>query len=130
MSQLSTNLDNPADGRIVVFDDVITNVGGAYSNTTGVFRAPVHGNFMFSVVGSAAPKSGDHQLHLLLKKNGITVGYLFFDQNHDYYLKRTEVVVITLKPGDEIFVQTDAGSGLHSLRGCCFHSHFSGFLIH
>lgn len=57
MSQLSYKLDIPADGCIVVIDDVITNVGGAYSNTTGVFRAPVNGNFMFSVIESALPKT-------------------------------------------------------------------------
>lgn len=88
MSQLSKNLKNSADGRIVIFDDVISIVGRPKSNTTDVFRAPVHGNFMFSVIGSAAPKSDDNQLHLLLKKNGITVGYLFSDLNHDYYLKK------------------------------------------
>lgn len=44
MSELSQDLNNPATGNTVVFDDVISNVGHAYSSSTGVFRAPVDGN--------------------------------------------------------------------------------------
>ena len=32
----------------LIFDKVITNVGGAYSNTTGVFSCPSDGLFVFS----------------------------------------------------------------------------------
>lgn len=129
MSQLSQTLVNPANGHIVAFDDVITNVGHAYSSVTGVFRAPVDGNYMFSMIGTVKPEPGDHSLHLLLKRNGNTIGYIFLDSNHDYYLKRTEVAVVSLTSGDEVFVQVDYVVGSHSLVGCCFHTHFSGFLI-
>ncbi|XP_061193786.1 complement C1q-like protein 4 [Saccostrea echinata] len=129
MSQLSKTLNNPANGHTVVFDDTITNVGHAYSNVTGVFRAPVDGNYMFSMIGTVPPSPGGHSLHLLLRRNGSTIGYLFLDSNHDYFLKRTEVVAVTLSRGDEIFVQVDAVSGTHSIIGCCYHTHFSGFLI-
>ncbi|XP_062593207.1 complement C1q-like protein 4 [Saccostrea cucullata] len=129
MSQLKKTLNNPANGHIVVFDDTITNVGHAYSNVTGVFRAPVDGNYMFSMIGTVPISPGGHSLHLLLRRNGGTIGYVFLDSNQDYYLKRTEVVAVTLSRGDEVFVQIDAVSGIHSLVGCCYHTHFSGFLI-
>lgn len=129
MSQLSQTLVNPANSHIVAFDDVITNVGHAYSSVTGVFRAPVDGNYMFSMIGTVKPEPGSHSIHLLLKRNGNTIGYLFLDSNQDYYLKRTEVAVVSLTSGDEVFVQVDFVSGPHSLIGCCFHTHFSGFLI-
>jgi hypothetical protein len=35
-----------------------------------------------------------------------------------------------LNKGDEIFVQVNGVTGTNSLVGCCFHTHFSGFLIH
>lgn len=130
MSQLSKNLDNPPKGQIVIFDDVITNVGHAYSGNTGVFRAPANGDYMFTMIATARPSPGDHALHLIMKKNGNTIGYLFLDSNHDYYLKRTENAVVSLTKGDEVYVQVNDVSGTHSLQGCCFHSHFSGFLIH
>ncbi|XP_062593208.1 complement C1q-like protein 4 [Saccostrea cucullata] len=129
MNQLSKSLNNPATGHIVVFDDTITNVGNAYSNVTGVFRAPVDGSYMFSVIATAPPIPGSHSLHLNLKRNGGTIGYLFLDSNQDYHLKRTEVVVVTLSRGDEVFVRIGSVSGTHSLIGCCYHTHFSGFLI-
>lgn len=130
MSQLSKNLDNPPKGQIVIFDDVITNVGHAYSSSTGVFRALVDGNYMFSMIGTVPSSPGGHSLHLLMKRNKNTIGYLFLDANHDYYLKRTENAVVSLTKGDEVYVQVDAVTGTHSLTGCCFHSHFSGFLIY
>lgn len=130
MSQLSKTLDNPAFGEIVIFDDVITNVGNAYSSSTGVFRVPVDGNYMFAMVGTSPPSHTDHYLHLNIKNNENTIGFLFLDSNNLYYLKRTEVTVVSLKKDDNIFVQVDSISGPHSLTGCCFHSHFSGFLIH
>ncbi|XP_048755197.2 complement C1q-like protein 4 [Ostrea edulis] len=130
MSQLSKSLDSPGVGHIVVFDDVITNVGNAYSHVTGVFRPPVDGSYMFSVIVTVSPSPGNHGIHLKLRRKGSTIGYLFLDSNHDYYLKRTEVVAVTLTKGDEIFVQIDQVGGTHSLTGCCFHTHFSGFLIH
>ena len=130
MSQLSQDLNNPANGHTVVFDDVITNVGHTYSSSTGVFRAPVDGNYMFSMIGTVPASPGGHSLHLLMKRNGNTISYLFLDSNHDYYLKRTENAVVSLTKGDEVYVQVDAAGGTHSLTGWCFHSHFSGFLIH
>ena len=36
-------------GQTVVFDSVITNVGGAYDSSTGTFTVPVHGTCLFSV---------------------------------------------------------------------------------
>ena len=130
MSQLSKDLVNPAKGHIVIFDNVITNVGNAYSRITGVFRAPVDGNYMFSLIGTAPPSPGGHAIHLLMKRNLNTIGYLFLDTNLDYYLRRTENSVVSLTKGDEVYVQVDYIVGNHILNGCCFNSHFSGFLIH
>ena len=131
MSQLSRDLVNPATGHIVIFDSVITNIGHAYSSNTGVFRAPVDGNYMFNMIASNQPSAGNHCLHLLMRRNGNTIGYIFLDSNHDFYFKRTENVVVSLTKGDEVYVQVDFVYGInHSLAGANLHSHFSGFLIH
>ena len=37
----------------VVFDKVVTNVGGGFSNETGRFTAPVDGTYIFSVTIAA-----------------------------------------------------------------------------
>ena len=99
MSQLSRDLVNPATGHIVIFDNVITNIGHAYSRSTGVFRAPVDGNYMFNMIASNQPSAGNHCLHLLMRRNGNAIGYIFLDSNHDFYFKRTENVVVSLTKG-------------------------------
>ena len=45
MAQLSATLSNPANGHVIVFDDVVTNVGSAYSNVHGIFTAPVNATY-------------------------------------------------------------------------------------
>lgn len=130
MNQLSTTLENPTKGHIVIFDDVITDVGHAYSSSTGVFRAPVDGTYVFILIVTEKPIPGDHYLHLLIKKNGNTIGYLFLDSNHDYFIKRTEISTVSLVKNDEVYVQVDFAEGTHNLIGANMHSHFSGFLIH
>ena len=40
----------------VVFDRVLTNVGGAYSKATGHFTSPVNATYQFNVVVSAQGK--------------------------------------------------------------------------
>ena len=36
------------DGEIVIFRDIITNIGDAYSNTTGKFVTPYKGTYQFT----------------------------------------------------------------------------------
>ena len=37
-------------GNKIVFDDVITNVGSSYDETTGIFMAPHNGTYQFTVI--------------------------------------------------------------------------------
>jgi len=53
---LSENLgpvDEPTD---VVFDRVVTNIGGGYNEDTGHFTSPVNATYQFNVVISAQGK--------------------------------------------------------------------------
>jgi hypothetical protein len=56
MAQLSKNLVNPPQHTVVVFDSVLTNVGGAYKPSSGVFLAPVNGTYTIHLVASSSPK--------------------------------------------------------------------------
>lgn len=101
MSKIFVNFVN---GYIVVFDDVIINVGYVYSFVIGVFWVFVDGNYMFLMIGIVKFEFGDYLFYFLLKRNGNIIGYIFLDLNYDYYFKRIEVIVVFLILGDEVFV--------------------------
>ena len=130
MAQLSSSV-TPVKGQIVVFDKVETNEGNAYNSTSGVFVAPHTGTYNFNVIGSSPPAAGIHHLHLFIMRNQSQVGYVFLDDNDHYWIRRSTDVTIHVRQGDEVYVKVDAGDfvGSQAIGGCCFHSHFSGFLV-
>ena len=50
---LSENMGPIKEHQDIVFDRVITNVGGAYNSQSGHFVAPTNGTYHFNVVVSA-----------------------------------------------------------------------------
>ena len=130
MAQLSSDIVDPPKGRLVVFDRVETNTGGAYDGSQGVFVAPVNGTYNFNLIVTSPPKKEPHHwLHLFIMKNGAQVAYVFLDDNNQYYLRRSTDICIHLAQGDKVWVQVADVLGSHTITGCCYHSHFSGFLI-
>ena len=128
MAIMDKDLVNASSNHIVIWNHVITNAGNAYSQHTGTFVAPVSGIYFFSMVISAPNAAGNHHMYVYLRKNGAVIGYLFFDNNATYWVKRTETVTVHLSKGDNVFIIILRGSGTHILAGQ-FHSNFSGFLV-
>jgi hypothetical protein len=56
MAQLSKEMVNPPQHTVGVFDSVLTNVGGAYKSSSGVFLAPVNGTYTIHLVATASRK--------------------------------------------------------------------------
>ena len=129
MAQLNASITDPAQGQTVIFNQIETNKGNAYNPINGVFTAPFNGTYNFNVIVSAPPAPGGHWLHLFIKKNKAQVGYVFLDDNDKYWLRRSTDVTVHLLQGDEVCVDVDMILGSHTIGGCCFHTHFSGFLI-
>ena len=131
MAQLSPYSLTPVSGQTVTFDKVETNEGNAYNSTSGVFTAPRNGTYNFNVIASSPPVAGLNQLHLYIMRNREQVGYVFLDDNDQYFLRRSTDITIHVIQGDEVYVkfQDNYVVGSAVLAGCCFHSHFTGFLI-
>ncbi|XP_053380188.1 uncharacterized protein LOC123561644 [Mercenaria mercenaria] len=130
MAQLSKHLADPPIGTTVVFDTVHTNIGNGYKPGPGIFVAPVDGTYSINLVASSSTKATSAHLHLHMMHNTSKVGYIFLDHNSDRWLLRSATIVLELKAEDTIYVKIGHKTGTGMLAGCCFHTHFSGFLIH
>ena len=95
----------------IIYDKVITNVGGAYDNRHGAFRAPVSGTYKFSF--SVLQGTGRMYIAVELVKNGTPIGRVRTG-DYQYYAVGTNIVNVHLKAGDDVWVQHQdyIGSGM------------------
>ena len=66
----------------LTFPKIVTNLGGAFDGSSGVFTAPVKGVYTFSFSGqqSSSSKSGT-AIDLAVRKNGASIFYIYDDKN-------------------------------------------------
>ena len=115
--------DHNVIGQILVFDQTMLNIGGAYNNNTGIFVTPVEGIYILSI-SLTAENSVDGHNHVDIMKNGEEIaaayssGTVGLDQG-------SVTVVMHLVIGDEIHVSTQRhdvislyGDKLTSFMGC------------
>ncbi|XP_053392740.1 complement C1q-like protein 2 [Mercenaria mercenaria] len=100
----SAFLNNPIDWSTsgkqftAVFDSVVSNVGGAYDPTTGIFTAQTKGTYYFS---SAVKSDGHHFNEIYLITNNDIV--CSWDKGADE--SGSVATVITLDAGERVYVQ-------------------------
>ncbi|XP_014841017.1 PREDICTED: cerebellin-1-like isoform X1 [Poecilia mexicana] len=109
----------------LIYRRVITNLGNAYNQNTGIFVAPVRGMYYFSFFYRAG---GGHKVRLLLMKNNEHV-LESSDQKtlNDGADNGGNAAFVELQQGDQVYVQlhpeTHVFGGSHTTT-------FSGFLLH
>jgi hypothetical protein len=110
----------------LVFPVVITNVGNAYNPSTGIFTAPIHGNYVFFVnVQGYSNKS----IYVGIVLNGSTkVRAMAYTSNTDYEDAGPNLVVLTLQKGDKVWIKHWAGTGYYTYSDGPVTT-FSGFLM-
>ena len=109
----------------LVFDHVYENVGSAYSNTSGIFRAPFEGTYIFTAYCHGHRNSS---LHLKLQHNDDTIGYSYNPSDGSGWHVAVVTTGVFLMPNDSMSVQTGGrayGDEAFSLAG----SMFSGILV-
>nr|XP_034326622.1 uncharacterized protein LOC109620900 isoform X2 [Crassostrea gigas] len=110
---------SPTSNAVVIFDHVITNVGGGYDNTTGVFTVPTPGLYVFSWT----IETYGQRTEAVLLVNDVQQALSRADQASSYYDTTTSFAVLNLTLNDKININVTMGSAQ------AMHTMFSGWKI-
>ncbi|KAK3092551.1 hypothetical protein FSP39_004300 [Pinctada imbricata] len=109
--------------QIIPFKGILTNEGGAYNPSTGIFTVPLNGLYYFhcSILTTI---QGEYMLYV----NGKRQMYLISDDK-DIFEQSSNAVTLNLKKGDRVFITTASKRGNNFSYLHHYWSSFSGFLI-
>lgn len=107
----------------MVYNKIISNIGNGYNANTGVFTAPVGGTYVFYIAAVEYEKQ-DLGLDIVLNNKSKV---RLIGNNQAAYQTGTNMVVLSLGKGDEVWVKRSYGKGFHS-HGVPLTT-FTGFLI-
>lgn len=107
----------------LVFDAIISNVGNGYNPRTGVFTAPMNGAYVF-YVSCIEYERQDLRLEIVLN-NVSKVRTLAYGGTD--YQTGTNMVVLNLREGDNVWVKHYLGRGYYSKSIPL--TTFTGFMI-
>ncbi|XP_028261672.1 complement C1q tumor necrosis factor-related protein 3-like [Parambassis ranga] len=110
--------------KTLVYGTVITNIGNAYNQNTGIFTAPVTGTYYFTFFYHAGH---EYWARLLLMKNSeIIVETADHPSKYDTADNGGNAAFLQLKRGDQVFVRMAANT---YVWGGPHPTTFSGFLL-
>lgn len=116
--------DTTVGGKEVVkYDSVLTNVGGAYQPSTGVFTAPYKGIYTISCSLMSHPSNS---VHLDIMKNGKKLSIVYSASGTNPHSAQT--LQLLLNKGDRVWIQNRSGNKA-SLHDHGSYNLFSGALI-
>uniref|UniRef100_A0A3P9MJA1 Complement C1q like 2 n=1 Tax=Oryzias latipes TaxID=8090 RepID=A0A3P9MJA1_ORYLA len=121
-------LKNPHEGyEVLKFDDVITNLGNHYDQSTGKFTCHVSGIYFFTYHVLMRGGDGTSMWADLCKNGQVRASAIAqdADQNYDY---ASNSAVLHLDSGDEVYVKLDGGKA-HGGNNNKY-STFSGFILY
>ncbi|CAN9514485.1 unnamed protein product [Ophioblennius macclurei] len=112
--------------RILVFRDVLTNVGGAYNSETGVFTAPIRGVYYIRFTANAPT---DFTMSAVLYKNGESIQLIVHEQPSGQGSDTaSNGAALLLEAGDRLSLQLWDNTQIWDNSN--HHSTFSGFLLY
>ncbi|XP_060082542.1 complement C1q-like protein 2 [Ylistrum balloti] len=121
---LSHGIHYPGDDFTIKNDHPVTNLGGGYNPTTGVFTCPEEGVYVFTwAIGLVTTG----QVYSQLLKNGVAAGFLWTGEKN-WAEASEKTVVFELAQGDTTTVKIESAENtspiLWNLR-----TSFSGYII-
>ncbi|XP_052776748.1 heavy metal-binding protein HIP-like [Mya arenaria] len=125
-ARLDKSYENIGAWETIVFKTVVTNEGGAYDGTTGVFTAPVNGTYVF--YSNIMTKEGT-SIETSLKVNDINKLYLYSGGPTGFYGPGSNMAVLNLNSGDKVKMVKHGPWGSEPFYIHVNWSTFSGFLL-
>ncbi|XP_062300600.1 caprin-2-like isoform X3 [Scomber scombrus] len=107
----------------LIYRAVITNIGGAYSQYTGIFTAPVAGVYYFTFYHHAG---GEHRAILNLYKNNQFIVRVADHPSNDHADNGGNAAFLQLQQGDQVYVLLAYNSHVWGTGNV---TTFSGFLV-
>ncbi|XP_062601426.1 multimerin-2-like [Saccostrea cucullata] len=123
-----TSTSSSWNSGTLVFTQVINNVGGGYNPNTGIFTAPVDGDYVFYV--SIQSYNHNHDIYVDIVLNGSKKVRAMAEvyTSDDAYETGTNLVTLPLDQGDTVWVNHYSGSGYYTYSDAPVTT-FSGFLL-
>nr|XP_022293693.1 uncharacterized protein LOC111104177 [Crassostrea virginica] len=118
-----TSYSSSWSSGILVFPNVVTNVGSGYNPSNGVFTAPRAGVYVFFVNVQAY---STYTIYVDIVLNGSTKVRTMAYGGNDYYDAGPNLAVLSLQTGDRVWVKHHSGQSYYYDGPI---TTFSGFLI-
>ena len=124
-SRTAGTLVQTGTNTTIVWNSLRLNAGGAYSNSTGIFTAPVNGVYFFSWFGM---NNNGGIFACELHKNGVTtLTNPFASSASGQYAGNSGSGVLELAAGDQVTIVLAPNCSMYAVGNA--HNGFSGFLI-
>jgi hypothetical protein len=101
---LSTTEKNPGRHQTLIFDHVVTNIGGNYNRHAGIFISPGHGVYTFAWT-LYCDAGGYFSLELVVNSNPVGASYCNAD-GASYIRHTSDVIVVEINQGDIVYLRT------------------------
>ncbi|KAL2081040.1 hypothetical protein ACEWY4_022893 [Coilia grayii] len=111
--------------RYLVYSNIFTNIGQAYSKITGFFTAPVKGVYYFRFTGMYY--ANGYPIGLMMYKNEEKAMYLSNSETDDRFTYLSSGLTLQLEVGDKVHMRLRANCRIYDDENN--HSIFSGFLL-
>ncbi|XP_052789271.1 cerebellin-3-like isoform X2 [Mya arenaria] len=121
---ISSSFTTSSSYQTLVFDKVLTDVGGGYKPGTGVFTAPVNGLYVFSASVMVDLSTSASSAHISINKKSSRVVYLFVNDSDGNYETGVGTVILSLQVGDTVKLTCN-----ESERTIFYYSFISGFRL-